>query len=300
MDRVETRELAYFVAVAEALHFGRAAEGLGLAQPALSKAVRSLERRLEVTLFERTSRRVELTPAGEVLLDEARKALAAVAAAARRTQRAGRGVPYLALAAKPGGDAGLLPRILRRYESDPAAVPVELVTAHEDRVSLLRDGRADLALLHTPFDDAAGLETAELRAEPRAALLPPDHRLAQRAILQLSDLRGEPVGRWAGYPDFGGVEVTDLAKLLRVTSRGRAIALLPRSVLDTLDHNLVTVPVVDAAPARLLLAWPQGTSSPAVAALARAAREVAADYRSVNRSDRSLRPVGMAERPRGR
>ncbi|GAB3565145.1 LysR family transcriptional regulator [Amycolatopsis endophytica] len=275
MDRVETRELAYFVAVAEALHFGRAAEGLGLAQPALSKAVRSLERRLDVTLFERTSRRVELTPAGEVLLGEARRALSAVAAAARRTQRAGRGVPYLALAAKPGGDAGMLSRILGRYESDPEAVPVELVSCHDDRVSLLHDGRADVALLHTPFDDPAGLETAELRSEPRSALLPPDHPLARRSILQLSDLRGEPVGRWAGYPDDGGVEVTDLAKLLRVTARGRAVALLPRSVLDTLDHDLATVPVVDAAPARLLLAWPQGTRSPAIAALVRAAREAA-------------------------
>ncbi|NIH85155.1 LysR family transcriptional regulator [Amycolatopsis granulosa] len=300
MDRVETRELAYFVAVAEALHFGRAAEGLGLAQPALSKAVRSLERRLDVTLFDRTSRRVELTPAGEVLLGEARKALAAVAAAARRAQRAGRGVPYLALAAKPGGDAGLLPRILRRYETDPAAVPVELVPAHEDRVPMLHDGRADVALLHTPFDDAAGLATEELRAEPRSALLSPQHHLAQRAILQLADLHGEPVGRWGGYPDDGGVEVTDLAKLLRVTARGRAVAVLPNSVLDTLDHDLVTVPVVDAAPARLLLAWPQGTRSPAVAALVRAAREVAAGYGSTNTSDRSLRPVGMADRPRGR
>jgi len=272
MDRVETRELAYFVAVAETLHFGRAAEGLGLAQPALSKAVRSLERRLEVTLFERTSRRVELTPAGEVLLDEARKALAAVAAAARRTRRAGRGVPYLTLAAKPDADAGLLPRILRRYEADPVAVPVELVSCHDDRACLLRDGRADLALLHTPFDDPSGLETLELRSEPRWALLPPDHPLANRSILQLDDLRGEPVGRWAGYPDDGGVEITDLTKLLRVTARGRAVGLLPRSVLDSLDHDLVTVPVVDAAPARLLLAWPQGTGSAAVSALVRAAR----------------------------
>ena len=89
MDRLETRELAYFLAVADELHFGRAAARLGIAQPALSKAVRQLERRLGVTLLERTSRAVALTEAGQVLRREARVALEAVSAAALRTQRAG-------------------------------------------------------------------------------------------------------------------------------------------------------------------------------------------------------------------
>ena len=82
MDRLETRELAYFLAVADELHFGRAAAKLGIAQPALSKTVRQLERRLGVTLFERTSRAVALTEAGRVLSREARLALEAVSAAA--------------------------------------------------------------------------------------------------------------------------------------------------------------------------------------------------------------------------
>ncbi|MGA9832118.1 MAG: LysR family transcriptional regulator, partial [Trebonia sp.] len=115
MDRIETRELAYFVAVADELHFGRAAARLGIAQPALSKTVRQLERRLGVTLFERTSRAVALTEAGRVLSREARVALEAVSAAALRTQRAGTSDPRLILAMKPGGDAGLLPAILAAY-----------------------------------------------------------------------------------------------------------------------------------------------------------------------------------------
>ena len=88
MDDVEVRELRYFRAVAEELNFSRAAERLGMAQPPLSRAIRLLERRLGVQLFERTSRHVELTPAGNVLFTESAKALDAVTAAVRRTRRA--------------------------------------------------------------------------------------------------------------------------------------------------------------------------------------------------------------------
>ena len=124
MDRLETRELAYFLAVADELHFGRAAARLGIAQPALSKTVRQLERRLGVTLFERTSRAVTLTEAGRVLSREARVALEAVSAAA---PAAGTRDPRLILAMKPGGDAGLFPAILAAYEREPEALPVEVV-----------------------------------------------------------------------------------------------------------------------------------------------------------------------------
>jgi DNA-binding transcriptional LysR family regulator len=143
---LETRELAQFLAVADELHFGRAAARLGIAQPALSKTVKRLERRLGVVLFERSSRAVTLAPAGQVLAQEARHALAAVEAAARRTRRADAGDPHLVLAMKPGGDAGLLPAVLAACEREPCSLPVRVVF-QTDRVGALRDGRADAALM---------------------------------------------------------------------------------------------------------------------------------------------------------
>jgi DNA-binding transcriptional LysR family regulator len=125
MDRLDSRALRYFIAVAEELHFGRAAERLGIAQPPLSRAIRQLESRLGVPLFQRTSRAVRLTGAGQVLLGEGRHALAALDAAARRAQRAGQPRPALAVALKADNDGGLLPAILAAYRREQAAIPAE-------------------------------------------------------------------------------------------------------------------------------------------------------------------------------
>src|SRR4051794_37352212 len=189
MDRLETRDLAYFLAVADELHFGRAATRLGIAQPALSKRVRQLERRLGVTLLERTSRAVALTEAGRVLTREARIALEAVSAATLRTQRAGTRDPHLILAMKAGGDAGLLPAILAAYERDVEVLPVEVVFG-AGPARMLRDGQADAALLYTPPDELDGLDSEALLSEAPVAVLPAAHPLARRTSLQWADLAG--------------------------------------------------------------------------------------------------------------
>src|SRR5690349_15522987 len=126
MNELEVRELRYFVAVAEELHFGRAAQRLGMAQPPLSRAISQLERRLGVDLLRRTSRSVVLTEAGAVLLREGRAALGAVEAAERRTRRASE-TAGLVLVSKAGAAGELLPKMLDAYAAEPGAVPVEVI-----------------------------------------------------------------------------------------------------------------------------------------------------------------------------
>jgi DNA-binding transcriptional LysR family regulator len=266
MDRLETRELAYFLAVADELHFGRAATRLGIAQPALSKAIRQLERRLGVTLFERTSRAVTLTEAGRVLTREARVALDAVSAAALRTQRAGTRERCLMLAMKPGGDGGLLPAILAAYEQEPEVLPIEVVF-DADSARLLREGRADAALLYAPPDELRGLDTETLLTEAPVAVLPRSHPLAQRASLRMSDLAGESLHRKPTDPS----EMKSLSALMHLIALGRKVAVLPRVLTTPLRDDLTAVPVTDVPPVVLLLAWPAHSTSPSVAALARAA-----------------------------
>lgn len=269
---METRELAYFLAVADELHFGRAASRLGIAQPALSKAIRQLERRLGTSLFERTSRVVTLTAAGQVLAREARTALEAVSAATARTQRAGTRDPHLVLAIKPGGDAGLLPAVLAAYESEPGVLPIEVVFAG-DRASMLREGQADAALLYTPPDDVRGLDTETLISEAPVAVLPTSHALARRPGLRMADLEGERLHKHD--PTDAGA-VASISELMHLIALGRKVAVLPQSLTTPLRDDLTTVPVTDVPPSVLVLAWPAHSTSPSVAALARAAAEAAA------------------------
>ncbi|MGW4769639.1 LysR family transcriptional regulator [Nocardia sp. NPDC004278] len=271
MDRLETRELAYFVAVADELHFGRAAAHLGIAQPALSKAIQRLERRLGVILFERTSRAVALTEAGQVLARDARTVLQAVSAATARTQRAGTRDPRLILAMKPGGDAGLLPDILAAYEREDGVLPIEVVFGG-DRARMLREGKADAALLYAPPDDVRGLDTEMLLSDAPVAVLPVSHPLAHRACLRMADLAGENLHKHPTDANAAG----SISELMHLIALRRTVAVLPRSLTTPLREDLTTIAVTDIPPSVLLLAWPAHSTSPSVAALTRAAAEAAA------------------------
>jgi LysR family transcriptional regulator, benzoate and cis,cis-muconate-responsive activator of ben and cat genes len=279
---VETRELRYFVAVAEELHFGRAAQRLGIAQPPLSRAIQQLERRLGVALLERTSRAVTLTEAGSVLLREGRAALDAVDAADRRTRRAAlaaTGQPGLVLVTKAGASTELLSKLLDAYAAEPGAVTVDVfLCGVGEQERLLRDGRADVALLHRPFDSTVGFDTEELCTEGQVAVLPSGHPLAGRTDLRMAEvtsLPDLPMPRWPGpdgrYPDGPGAEVRDTAQLYQLVALGRASVVLPESCRANLRGDLAAVPVVDAPAVTTVIAWPPHSRSRAVAGLVRTA-----------------------------
>ncbi|MGW0855274.1 LysR family transcriptional regulator [Streptomyces sp. NPDC002690] len=279
---METRELRYFVAVAEELHFGRAAQRLGIAQPPLSRAIAGLERRLGAALLERSSRGVRLTGAGAVLLREARVALDAVEAAERRTRRAAlteTGRPVVVLAAKAGASSELLAKLLDAYAAEPGAVTVDvLLCGPGEQGPVLRDGRADVALLHRPFDDTAGLDTEDLHTEGQVAVLPAGHPLSTRPHVRLAEVTGLPdlpLPRWprpdGTFPDGPGPQVRDHTQLTQLIALGRACAIVPESGRTGLREDLTAVPVLDAPDVTTVIAWPPHSRSTAVAGLVHAA-----------------------------
>ncbi len=276
---VETRELRYFVAVAEELHFGRAAQRLAMAQPPLSRAIQQLERRLGVVLLHRGSRAIALTEAGSVLLREARAALDAVDAAERRTRRAGTARPGVVLATKAGASSELLSKLLDAYTAEPGAVAVEVMLCGPgEQEGLLRDGRADVALLHRPFDSAAGFDTEDLHTEGQVVVLPAGHRLADRShlsVAEVCDLTDLPLPRWprpdGSYPDGPGPRVRDHTQLTQLIALGRTCAVMPESVRAHLRDTHAVVPVPDAPAVTTVIAWPPHSRSTAVADLVRTA-----------------------------
>lgn len=282
---METRELRYFVAVAEELHFGRAAQRLGIAQPPLSRAIQQLERRLGAVLLDRTSRTVTLTEAGSVLLAEGRAALDAVDAAERRTRRAAlsaTGRPGLVLVTKASASSELLAKLLDAYAAEPVAAPVDVILcgpAEQER--LLREGHADVALLHRPFDSTAGLHTEELSTEGQVAVLPAGHPLTARPHLHLADvaeLPGLPLPRWpaadGSYQPGPGPQVRDHTQLLQLIALGRACAVIPESVRAQLPSDVAAVPVLDAPSVTTVIAWPPHSRSKPLADLIRIATQL--------------------------
>ncbi|MBJ6763472.1 LysR family transcriptional regulator [Myxococcaceae bacterium JPH2] len=246
---LDSRRLAYFIAVAELLHFRKAAERLRLAQPALSQHIRRLEEELGCQLLKRDRRRVELTPAGAALLDTGRRALAQLSHAADAAQRtAANQVALLRVGFLSPAAFALVPEVLRLLRQ--AHPDVHLVLREADSVTLLEEvrlGQLDVAFVRGPIP-APGIRVDTLYEEPLVVVLPSSHRLARRARVPLAELADAP---FIGFPrepvpplhdammamcataGFAPTFVTEASEWYTIVSlvvAGIGVAILPESV----------------------------------------------------------------------
>lgn len=243
MNQLETRELAYFVAVAETLHFGQAAERLGITQPPLSRAIAHLERRVGVPLLERTTRRVTLTAAGEVFLAECRTIVEAMDTAVRKARKAAE--QRVTIAARPGSGPGVLPALIAA--ADRADGLVTDVVFTYDELGALRNGTADVALMCQTVA-IPGLELMKLGPEEPVVLLPAGHSLAERPFLPLAEVEALP-----GYATHLPNEALDT--MVDRVALGQLVVVLGESVRGRLGESVRAVPVHGYPPTQLVLAW---------------------------------------------
>jgi DNA-binding transcriptional LysR family regulator len=246
---MDLKQLRCFIAVAEELHFGRAAERLHMAPPALSRQIRLLENELDVRLFSRTTRIVTMTRAGTVFVDEARDILSRTQRAAHTVQDAARNAgEVLRIGALDTAAAGLLPEVLVRFRRDHPAIEIQLTEATTSRqLQGLVTGRLDIGFLRPPVVEA-DLEWEFLLQEQLLVAIPSSHPLASQNQISLRSIMKEPlilpakrtrpctynlVMRY--FDDFGLLpnvvqEATEKQTIISMVAAGMGIALVPEWV----------------------------------------------------------------------
>lgn len=266
---MELRTLRYFVAVAEELHFGRAATRLYMSQPPLSRAIRQLEADLGTALFVRSASGVSLTPAGTALLAEARKLLTQ-ADRLRARVAAAAGDASLTVGILGDSTDPDISRLAAAYRDRHPTVEVHIrETDLDDPTCGLRTGLVDVALTRGPFN-RTGLHVHELRTDPVGAVLRADDPLAARKTLTLADLADRrwfqfPPGtdpEWQSYWNAGthrgGPVVRAVQECLQSVLWNATIGLTPLT-----NHNpgpeFAVVPVVDLPPSPVVVAWSEST-----------------------------------------
>lgn len=279
---IDHRRLQYFVAVAEELHFGRAAKRLGIAQPPLSQQIRKLEAEVGAQLFERSRRSVELTPAGEALLPEARRLLVMCERAAEMARDVHEGkVGSLTIGMVGSAAYRLVPALLghfRRHYPKVTFDLTEMSTAEQiDRVEV---GTLDLGLVRPPVL-RDGLRTAVVWSEPLIAALPADHPLAAAKAVSVADLRDEPFvlfPRRTGPGLFETIsqmcaengfsprvvqEAIQMQTIVGFVGAGFGVAIVPASVQDFRLHGVAYRWFREAVPcSNIALIWNDKVSSP--------------------------------------
>lgn len=257
---MDLKQLRYFVAVAEELHFGRAAARLFISQPALSFDIKKLEEKLGIQLLQRNNKSVRLTAAGQVLLDEARNLLLQVEQVRRLALRSAQG----ALGRLRAGFISSmlycgLPRAVAEFERRFPGIEVVLQEMNSaEQAQALQRGQIDIGFVHRGALPA-GVVSQVLIADPFVCCLPPGHRLANRAQLDLGELRDEAfilfprqaaphyhdliIARCvaAGFSPQIRHEARLWQTIVAMVARGMGVALLPETLCRATSHDVSCV-----------------------------------------------------------
>jgi DNA-binding transcriptional LysR family regulator len=291
---MELRHLRYFVAVAEELHFRRAADRLHISQPPLSQQIRQLEAELDVQLLERSRRRVELTAAGEAFYDRAREILDAVEEAGRTARQAERGeLGRLSIGFVGSAMYSLVPDALRAFRAQRSGVELrlrELTTVAQ--LEQLESGRIDVGFVR-PASARAGIAVETVLREAIIVALPEASPLAARERLRLDDLTGEPLVLLtrSGSPgvravleaataQFGGEaelvqEAAEIQTVIGLVAGGVGFSLVPDSVRSLARRGVAYRRLSDGPSIELALAWRADDRSPVLAAFRKVVRGLA-------------------------
>jgi DNA-binding transcriptional LysR family regulator len=293
---MDLRQLRYLVALAEELNFTRAAAAEHIAQPALSQQIRRLEDEVGVGLVERTTRRVRLTEAGELLVVRARRILAELEAAGDEMQAVrGVDVGHVTIGAiHTLGPIDLSLALATFHEAHPNVALTVREQPSDECAELLRNDEMDLAFLSvTERVESRGLELHQLLSEELMVLLPRDHALAARGRVRMADLANEHfisfrqgarlrellffAGRDNQFEPRVTLESNEAQRIRTLVSRGLGVAILPRSgAIAPQGADVVAAPLVEPSLRRdITLAWRAGRrQSPATAAFLELAREM--------------------------
>lgn len=259
---MELRHLRSFLAVAEALSFVRASKVLHLSQPALTTQIQQLEEELGVTLFFRNKRRVELTDAGRLFVEEASESLARTAKAVERVRRASRGeIGLLRIGFVSSAALGIIPTLATAFRHTHPDVQLELLNLRTTtQLEQLAAGTLDVGFVRLPSQQR-GLEFTLIHAEPFVMVMSKQHRLASRKTLALKDLAEETFvlygRRWApGYfdqvmrmcADAGFTpnivqETGEMYTALALVAAGDDVSILPRSLVLSQGQGVVAKPI---------------------------------------------------------
>ena len=294
--RIELRQLRYFVSLAEELHFGRAAAREHIVQSALSQQVQRLERTLGVLLVRRTTRHIELTPAGARFLIEARQILEHVDRAAGLAQGLTSAPPSLRVGLLDEGYAAVRP-VLRALETRHPELDIHQVQVGvSEQIRMLADGRLDVGVGRTAVP-APEIASQLFRLDRLGVLVPPDHRFARLPAVPVAALAGETVlvtdehrapeftdfiaelCRAAGFvptPHRGSVQ--SLRAAVDLVARGRCVLCAPRSTVDEVTE-LNWRPFVPSAPRYpWSVMWRREAPSHQVVALVSIARQLSREH----------------------